>query len=839
MWGPLHDAAPIRLLLPQPETFVILCVMWAAAAWAPVSLHYRGNTYLFVLEEVPMLLGLVFLSPSLLVLCGVCAEAFVRAGPRRQPAVKLVFNVASGALSIALAAVVYRGLLESSNPMSLRGWIAAAAALCTSMIATTLMVRVVLKLNGQTTERRSGVEFTTEALLMAANMCLSFVVLDLAWFSLWATVPLILVAALIIGAYRGYARLTLRFASLERLYDFSRALGTASLEPPSMSVDVLRQVCTVMRARRAELVLTEPTGIVRRMSFDEHGASGFDPITLEEPSSIVATAMATGAASIHNVVGPGGGPGGKPGSKPGSDPISGPYSQAVVAPIMSGRTAIGAIAAFDREEELDSFDGDDLRLFETLVAHASASLERARLVEELRFEVNSKSHQATHDALTGLPNRVLFQSRAARALSEGKGIAVVLLDIDRFKDVNDTLGHAIGDRLLCEVSERLEHAVSGRATVARLGGDEFALVIADIDEPAQAVAIVNELHREMSRPIRMEGLALAVTASAGIALAPEHGDDVALLLQRADIAMYLAKERRSKVELYQVEQDESMRWYLMIGGLLTHALETRSELSVMYQPIVDVKSGSVVRVEALARWNHPVHGAIPPDQFIGIAEQMGVISQISDFVLSEACAQCAEWRRNGSNVGIAVNLSGREFSDPGLVDRIAGHLERNGLPADFLTLEVTETEVMADLTQVSKVLDELAALGISLAIDDYGTGYSSLSYIHHLPVQELKIDRSFVTNLPSESSNAIIVHSSIAMAHSLGLKVVAEGAEDAATCAMLAEAECDFVQGYYFSKPITSAQLQSRFLQATPRQHGSSRRPFPGRGKRALRVVAS
>jgi diguanylate cyclase (GGDEF)-like protein len=831
MSGPLHHAAPVHLLLPQPAMFVILCVMWAAAAWAPVSLHYRGNTYLFVLEEVPMLLGLVFLSPFLLVLCGVCAETFVRAGPLRQPAVKLVFNVASGALSIALAAVVYRELLVSSSPMSLRGWFAAAAALLTSMIATTLMVRVVMKLNGQTTERRTGVQFTTEALLMAANMCLSFVVLDLAWFSPWATVPLVLVAVLIIGAYRGYARLTLKFASLERLYDFSRALGTASLEPPAMGVDVLRQVCTVMRARRAELVLTEPSGNARRMSFDERGASSFDTVSLDGSSSIVANAIMTGTAALHNIVGQSG--------KPGSDPISGTYSHAVVAPIMSGHLAIGAIAAFDREEELDSFDDDDLRLFETLVAHTSASLERARLVEELRFEVDSKSHQATHDALTGLPNRVLFQTRAALALRECKGIAVVLLDIDRFKDVNDTLGHAIGDRLLCEVSERLVQAVSGRATVARLGGDEFALVIADIDDPEQAVAIVNDLHREMSRPIRMDGLALAVTASAGIALAPEHGDDVALLLQRADIAMYLAKERRSKVELYQVEHDESMRWWLMIGGLLTHALETRSELSVMYQPIVDIKSGSVVRVEALARWNHPVHGAIPPDQFIGIAEQMGVISQISDFVLSEACGQCAEWRRNGSTVGVAVNLSGREFSDAGLVDRIAGHLEESGLPAEFLTLEVTETEVMADLTQVSMVLDELAALGISLAIDDYGTGYSSLAYIHRLPVQELKIDRSFVTNLPRESSNAIIVHSSIAMAHSLGLKVVAEGAEDAATCSMLAEADCDFVQGYYFSKPVTSAQLQSRFLQGAPLQHAPPRRSRPARERRGLRVVAS
>ncbi len=714
--------------------------------------------------------------------------------------------------------------------MSVRGWIAAAAALCTSMAATTLTVRVVMRMNGQTTERRTGVQFTTEAMLMAANMCLSFVVLDLAWFSLWATVPLVLVAGLIIGAYRGYARLTLRFASLQRLYDFSRALGTARLEAPSMSVDVLRQVCTVMRARRAELVLTEPSGMARRISLDERGISGFEPISLDR-SSIVATAITTGIAALHDSVGQNGTSGG--------DPISGAYHHTVVAPVMNGQTAIGAIAAFDREEELDSFDDDDLRLFETLVAHASASLERARLVEELRFEVDSKSYQATHDALTGLPNRVLFQARAARALSESEGLAVVLLDIDRFKDVNDTLGHAIGDRLLCEVSERLVRSVSGRATVARLGGDEFALVIGDISAPEQAVTIVKDLHRELARPIRMDGLNLAVTASAGIALSPEHGDDVALLLQRADIAMYLAKDRHSTVELYSVDQDQSMRRWLMIGGLLTHALETRSELSVMYQPIADVKSGSVVRVEALARWNHPIHGAIPPEEFIGMAEQMGVISQISDFVLSEACGQCAEWRRRGLMLGLAVNLSGREFADAGLVDRIAGHLAASGLPPDVLTLEVTETEVMTDLTQVSKVLDELAALGVCLAIDDYGTGYSSLAYIHRLPVQELKIDRSFVTGLANESSNAIIVHSSIAMAHSLGLKVVAEGAEDEVTCSLLAEADCDFVQGYYISKPVSSAQLQAGLLRAVPFHCTPPKRSRPARKRPALRVVAS
>jgi diguanylate cyclase (GGDEF)-like protein len=684
------------------------------------------------------------------------------------------------------------------------GWAAAVAALVTSQAATALTLRVITMVNGRRAKQRTGIILLAiQAMLMAASICLAFAFLDAAWHNAWTALPLVVVAVLIIVAFRGYARVRLRFLSLQHLYDFSRTMGAANLEPSSMSVDVLREVCAVMRARRAELILAEPSGIPRRICFDDRGPSGIQPITLDE-ASIVTQAISTGEASLHNSA-----------AQDGTatvDPIAGEYRDAIVAPLMDRHIAIGAIVALDRDEELDSFDDDDLRLFETLVAHASTSLERARLVEELRYEVDSKSHQATHDMLTGLPNRILFLTRAAAALSESGGVAIVLLDIDRFKDVNDTLGHAIGDRLLCEIAERLLRAVSGRATVARLGGDEFALVIPDVTETESAVAIVNDLNVEMQRPIKMDGLTLAVTASTGIAMAPEHGDDVALLLQRADIAMYLAKEHRGTVEVYSVEHDQSMQRWLMLGGLLTHALETKSELSLMYQPIGDVRSRDITYVEALCRWNHPVQGFIPPEEFIGIAEQMGLIPQITDFVLNEGCAQLARWRDAGITIGLAVNVSGREFADINLVERVETCLRRYDIPANLLTLEVTETEIMADLGAATKVLYELSARGIKLGIDDYGTGYSSLQYLHKLPVNELKIDRSFVTNLPNEASNRIIVRSSIQMAHSLGLYVIAEGAEDELTCAMLAEAECDFIQGYYLSKPQKADDLQEWIL---------------------------
>lgn len=825
-FGPLHGALALRQPMPAAAMFAVVCFLFVAAVWSPVKLPYRGNTLYFALDSAPIMLGLVFLRPSLLTLSAVCAEAIVYTITRRTPLIKFVLNVTLIAFATALSALVYRGVLAGHSPLSLRGWAAAALALGAAVMVPNLVVRIVSAIYGLTTEHRTGSQLMFESMLVVASICLALVVLDAAWFELWAAVPLLIVAALIVMAYRGYTRLTLRFGSLQRLYDFSQVLGTANLEPTSMSADVLRQVCTVMRARRAQLILAEPSGIPRRISLDDHGPSGVELIHLDS-ASFVTQAIASGEASLHTSARPQ-----QQGS--GHDPIAGSYRSALVAPLMGEHTPIGAIVALDRDEQTDAFDEDDLRLFGALVANASANLERARLVEELRYEVDSKTHQATHDMLTGLPNRMLFTTRAAAALNESAGVAIILFDLDRFKDVNDTLGHAIGDRLLLEISERLQRASTKRATVARLGGDEFALVVPDVTEFEQATALVHELHAILSRPIEIDGLTLAVTASAGIALAPLHGDDVALLLQRADIAMYLAKERRTTVEVYSVEHDRSMRRWLMLGGLLTHALETHTELSVVYHAIGDVRSHQIVQVEALTRWNHPEQGPIPPDEFIAIAEQMGIVSQITDFVLSESCAHLADWRRAGLDLGIAINISGRELADGVLVERVARHLRANDLPAELLTLEVTETEVMADLLQASRVLDELAALGIRIAIDDYGTGYSSLQYLHRLPVQELKIDRSFVTNLPTEDSNKIIVRSSIAMAHSLGLSVVAEGAEDEVTCSMLADAGCDFIQGYYLAKPMPADELKKWLLQGASLQFTSHRKHTSGDSRLVL-----
>ncbi|HLN06192.1 MAG TPA: EAL domain-containing protein, partial [Acidimicrobiales bacterium] len=597
------------------------------------------------------------------------------------------------------------------------------------------------------------------------------------------------------------------------------------LETAGTAWAVLEQVQSVMRANRAELILVDDWPSVRHVALNGDQRSSVERIMVDG-SSVIAKAITEQQASLRV------GTTGTHKREPDVDPLFGEFRGAMVVPLASGERVLGALVALDRDEGFDPFDDDDLRLFEALAAHASTTMERAQLVEELRLEAESKWHQATHDALTGLPNRTLFLDRATKALTETGRAAVALLDLDRFKEVNDSLGHSTGDRLLCEVAECLVRAGSGRATVARLGGDEFVLVVPDIIGPEEALGIVRDLLAAISKPMNIDGITLAVTAAAGVSLAPEHGDNVATLLQRADIAMYHAKEKRSGIELYSPAHDQSMQRKLVLGGHLAEALASGQQLSVMYQPIAGLVSGEVVRVEALARWFHPEHGQVPADEFIAIAEQMGLIGQITNFVLTEACGQAAQWQRDGLDIGLAINLSGRDLSDRSLVRNVTEHLGANGLPPSSLTLEITETEVMADIGEASTVLGQLGDLGVRIAVDDYGTGYSSLAYLHRLPVNELKLDRSFVANVAADQSNSIIVRSSIAMAHSLGLTVVAEGAEDEVTCAILADAGCDAVQGYYFSPPLGRDDLL-RWFATKPRLRFSHELP----SSRPLRII--
>ena len=423
------------------------------------------------------------------------------------------------------------------------------------------------------------------------------------------------------------------------------------------------------------------------------------------------------------------------------------------------------------------------------------------LVPILRRVTARIRRQMDYDDLTGLPNRTLFRRR----LDASRGhAAVLLLDVDHFKEVNDALGHELGDELLQAIGERLD-ALCEEEMAARLGGDEFAILLPHASEP-DATAFAARIHEALEQPFELGGFSLEVKASVGVAVFGEHGEDADALLQHADVAMYVAKGAHAGTAVYSAEQDTNDAERLALAGELRRALE-REELVVHYQPKADLETGRIVGVEALVRWIHPERGFIPPDAFIGIAERTGLIKPLSRYVLRSAIDQCAAWAAAGLDLHVAVNLTIPDLLDLELPDRIAALLADAGVPADRLELEVTESTILADPFRARGVIDRLNELGVGFAIDDFGTGYSSLAYLKQLPVQTIKIDRSFVLDMLESESDAAIVRSTIDLARNLGLRVVAEGVETEAMWDALREQGCTLAQGYLISKPVSAADL--------------------------------
>jgi diguanylate cyclase (GGDEF)-like protein len=419
-------------------------------------------------------------------------------------------------------------------------------------------------------------------------------------------------------------------------------------------------------------------------------------------------------------------------------------------------------------------------------------------------------HQANHDALTGLTNRTLFGSLVADALRRAPDsgpLAVLLMDLNRFKEVNDTLGHRFGDLLLQQVGRRLQHPLRAGDVVARLGGDEFAILLSDLPHRDAAESIAERLQQTLEGPFTIDGYTLEVDASIGIARYPEDGADVDTLLQRADVAMYRAKENHLPHLTYSAEHDHHTPARLALVADLRRAVDG-DELVLWYQPKVDLARNEVAGVEGLVRWRHPTLGLLQPDAFIETAEHTGLIKPLTLRVLDEALQQCHSWKERGLDLRVAINLSARALLDRRLPAEVELLLRKWCLGPESLRLEITESSLMADPTMALLVTRELSAHGIALAIDDFGTGYSSLAYLKQLPVREIKIDKSFVMNMATSRSDAVIVRSTVDLGHNLGLDVVAEGVEDERTLAELRALGCNVAQGYYVSPPLPPDQLE-------------------------------
>jgi len=454
-------------------------------------------------------------------------------------------------------------------------------------------------------------------------------------------------------------------------------------------------------------------------------------------------------------------------------------------PIMEGETVVGAIYTFNDVSE--------------------------RLAAEAMID-----QMAYYDSLTGLPNRLLFQDRLNQALAHARRhrrqTAVMMMDLDRFKIINDTLGHPVGDQVLKTVAERLLFRLREVDTVSRLGGDEFALVLPDLSETSDIAKIGQVIHEEVSRVIRIGEQELFVTPSVGISVYPSDGNDAVTLIKNAEVALYQAKDERNRYQLYAPAMNASASEWLQLESHLRRALE-REELILHYQPQINLNSGEIVGVEALIRWQHPEWGMVSPARFIPLAEETGLIVPISEWVLRTACAQNAEWQRMGlPPVRVAVNLSGRHLAKHAeLVRHVDEALQATGLAPEHLELELTESILMEDVEAAIQTLGALSERGVKLSIDDFGTGYSSLSYLKRFPIDTLKIDQAFVREIASSEEDSAIVKAVIALAHSLRLNVIAEGVETERQLAFLKDHACDEVQGYFFSRPLPVAEL-STFL---------------------------
>lgn len=422
-------------------------------------------------------------------------------------------------------------------------------------------------------------------------------------------------------------------------------------------------------------------------------------------------------------------------------------------------------------------------------------------------------HMAYYDDLTGLPNRNLLLERVQKSMRTDIGdtrpFALLLVDLDNFKDVNDTLGHLHGDALLKKVGERIGAALRPTDVIARLGGDEFAILMS-LAALSHAVLVAQKIQKSLEEPFVVDGVHILVEASVGIALYPDHCDSTEVLMRRADVAMYSAKKAGSGHCIYDAKRDKHSPRSLMLMGELRQAIE-RNELNLHYQPKIDIRKNRVIGVEALIRWKHKVYGYIPPDEFIMSAERTGLIKPLSLWVLNVAHRQAVAWHKEGRRLSIAFNLSARNLVDSCLLDAISKAISASGLPPGRLEVEVTESVFMEDFQTVFDAFSRLRAIGIRVSIDDFGTGYSSLAYLKRLPVDTIKVDKTFVMNMCGNQNDSVIVRSTIDLAHNLGLNVVAEGVETAEILDNLSALDCDEVQGYHMCRPVPIDELTRWF----------------------------
>lgn len=774
---------------------------------ARFRIEYREQGYELDLFELALVPGLVLCAPGWLILARLLS-AIVNYGLLRRPVpIKLAYNLACSCLRVAVAILVYQALLQHPHsPGSAVAWLAIlGACTCADVLSWTCLVTVISLASGRPTARELVELLLAGPALTVVTATLGVVAALVLWANPWGVWMLVLIGTMAVTGHRIHHQLRRRHANLRVLARFTREVSDAGTGAALLPT-VLQEAKRIFNAESVEVILRDGD----QVAFAVLGADGIREG--RTPASPRASWLLEQASAVRI-----GSPGGTRWSWLTSLPVrkrldlvvDAPYevglTDALISPL-GGRDGLAdaVIVMANRLGDNSHFGDDDLELASTLAGAAGLALRNGRLVDALRAQAAANEYQARHDPLTGLANRTLFLEETDEAISRlipGQMLAVMLVDLDNFKDVNDTLGHHFGDRLLAEVAGRLSDAVGPQSMVARLGGDEFAVLVPSINGAEQLEVAQSAVHACLDTPFLLDELALQVRASLGVAVAPHHARDGAGLLKSADVAMYVAKSRRCGTYVYVAEADQHSRRRLALGVELSDAL-ANGQFELHYQPQADFRTGEVVAAEALIRWNHPEYGMVPPDEFIGLAEQSGAIAELTRWVIRSSLADMSDWRRQGYDMDVSINVSPRNLLDARLTDDLARFYAEFGIDPRTVTLEITESGMVADPDQANVILGRLALGGTRISIDDFGTGHSSLSRLTHLPVSEIKIDRSFVDKMTTDSRDRAIVEATIQLSRTLELGVVAEGIEDPFTWKALADLGCQRAQGYVLSKPL-------------------------------------
>jgi diguanylate cyclase (GGDEF)-like protein len=758
---------------------LVIALGFATTLLTVVRIEFRGNAILFSLSEIPLAFAVVFLDPVLGTLCRVVASGLVFALVKKPPIHKQFFNLSLFAFETSVAYAAIRTVCVPDARSDIEVILCATVAVTLAGSAGSIAVAIaVSRLVGDTLRRIVDNLKLVWALVVNGAMAGALLSLFLLspTFAALATVPVVALWYLM----RRHGRLGQQLRDLRAIHGFAGRIGR-SLDLDEIADSAVIEASHMLRADFTMLAVVAAGGNTRMFATGGSPQQSEQLRIAEWPSLVDGDPVVVLTGSEMVAAG---------------FPGLGVCGEAIVALIDDDIGTMGVVIMARRNNSTTEFDTDDADRARSLADQLAASLRRSMLHRQMQFE-------ARHDALTGLPNRTSLQRHLAATSSEDldhQHRYVMMMDLDRFKEVNDTLGHHAGDELLIEFTRRISGQLGPTDFLARLAGDEFAVVTIGHSED-EVIELARSCIDAAAEPVTLDGLQLVVTASVGIAQISSSDTDPETSLRHADIAMYNAKSRHVGVEFFRSELDRRTPARLSMLGDLRRSLDD-GELSVAYQPKLDLATGLITGAEALARWNHHARGSVPPTDFVRVAEDTGLIKQLTDTVLAQGIVELRHLQDIGHHISLSVNLSTHDLFDANLAGRVAGYLSQHGVNPWSLTLEITESSLLLEAPSSRSTIQELHELGVHLSIDDFGTGYSSLTYLRQLPVRELKVDHSFIANMLIDQQNEVIVRSTIDLGHNLGLEVVAEGVDSEQVLQQLRNIGCDVAQGYAVSRPL-------------------------------------